>query len=188
MYRVIITVVTILILLIGCQSSNFIVSEVEKATVSKTSDEVRKDDFVFRLVTEKEQYEEGEEVKLYGEIEYVGNRNGVVISHSSSAILYTIEEKIRGFVIEGAVTNVGLTTNLKQGVSYREEYMKSGGYSPTQDTKDFVRFMRDFLAREDFPTGHYVVKGMADFSVVIDMKEQQQKNYKIEAEVDFIVN
>src|SRR5690606_23577170 len=109
-------------------------SDLTKYEVSKTTDEIVQDDFIFRLVSEKGQYKEGERVKLYGEIEYTGDKEEVNIHHSSSAILFSIIEETRGYEIGYGVKDIGLSTTLKQGETYREEYEKSGGYSPDQDS------------------------------------------------------
>src|SRR5690606_25537683 len=103
--------------------------------------------------------------KLYGEIEYIGDKKEVTIHHSSSAILFPMNEEIRGYEIGYGVNDIGLSTTLKQGEPYREEYEKSGGYSPDQDPKDYVKFMENFLNRDDFPPGYYIVNGFTDFSM-----------------------
>ena len=54
-------------------------------------------------------------MKLYGEITYTGDKDEVTITHSSSAILFSLEEKVRGFDIDFWVEDEGLSTVLKQG-------------------------------------------------------------------------
>jgi hypothetical protein len=181
-------VMMLIIFIVGCNSPNSIdISELEKYDVSRTSDVAIQDDVIFRLVSEKEQYKEGEEVELYGEIEYVGDKEEVTIHHSSSAFLFPMEEKIRGYEIGGVVSDIGLSTTLKQGEPYREEYVKSGGYSPNQDPEDYVNFIQDFLDREDFPPGYYEVNGFADFSFGSEENGEMRERYKIEAKIDFKV-
>jgi hypothetical protein len=180
---------TIIIFLnVGCSSSmpndNI---EQEKNEVAPIIDEVVQDDFIFRLVSEKEQYNEGEEVKLYGEIEYIGNKEEVTIRHSSSAILFPMKEEIRGYEIGGFVNTIGLSTTLKKGESYREDYTKSGGYSLSQDPEDYVNFIKDFLNRKDFPPGHYVVNGFTDFSVNSGENGEKRERFNIKAKIEFKV-
>lgn len=181
-------VAIIILFIVGC---NFFyqnsISDLTKYEVLKTTDEIVQDDFIFRLVSEKGQYKEGERVKIYGEIEYAGDNDEVTIHHSSSAILFPIIEETRGYKIEYEVKDIGLSTVLKQGEPYRAEYEKSGGYSPDQDSKVYVKFVEDFLNRDDFPPGYYVMNGYTDFFVESEKKLGNQERFNIEATIDFKV-
>ncbi|SES64207.1 hypothetical protein SAMN05216389_101211 [Oceanobacillus limi] len=70
--------VVFVILLVSCDSSNgasdhsVLNNEVDNYEVTQTYAETAQGDFVFRLVSGREEYQEGESVQLYGEIEYVG--------------------------------------------------------------------------------------------------------------------
>lgn len=56
--------IILVILISGCSfSENIVSNELEKLEVKKTTDETLLDDFVFRLVSEKGEYKEGEDVK-----------------------------------------------------------------------------------------------------------------------------
>lgn len=171
----------LLTLIVGCNSSNEIDSdELAKYDVSQTNDETIKNDFLFRLVSEKEEYNQGEEVKVYGEIEYIGDQEEVTINHSSSAVLFKIEEKVRGYVIPEYIQEIGVETTLDKNKAYRTKYEKTGGHYTDLDSEDYVNFLQDFWDRDDFPAGYYVVKGVADFSF-------ESERYEIEAEIDFKV-
>lgn len=183
-YKYFIAFTSILVLFIsGCSSSNQISNrDLKEYEVKKTIDENVQGDFVFRLVSEKKEYEyeDGDDVKLYGEITYTGEKDEVTIHHSSSAILFSLEEKVRGFDIGFGVNDIGLSTVLKQGEPYREEYEKSGVYVE-DDPSDYVRFMESFLDKDGFPPGYYVVDGETDFSL------EDQERVNIKATVDFKV-
>src|SRR5690625_2465594 len=69
--------------------------ELASYEVKQTSEIIAEDDFVFSLVSEKEVYDKGEKINLYGEVYYQGEKEGVMINHSSSAILLNVEEKVR---------------------------------------------------------------------------------------------
>lgn len=189
MYRYTVHVLIILLSIfsVGCHSSSSEGTEIKKHDVNQTTAEAKQDDFIFRLISEKKQYSVGEEVRLYGEIEYVGDKEEVTIRHASSAILFPMEETVRGYKISFAVNDIGLSTTIKKGVPYREAYKKSGGYSSDQDPEEFVIFMKDFQNRDDFPPGYYVVYGMTDFSVETLESEEEQKRYNIDANIGFMV-
>lgn len=179
---------TILVLVIsGCYSTNSIKSSDLKAyEVKNIIDETRQGDFVFRLVSEKEQYKKGEDVRMYGEIEYTGEKDEITIHHSSSAILFQLTEEIRAYDIDYGVKDIGVSTTLKQGEPYREEYEKMAIYS-ADDPNDYVRFIEDFLERDGFPLGYYVVNGQTDFSVASDQGVEDEERVNMDAAIDFKV-
>lgn len=160
----------------------------EKIEVVQTTAETTQDDFTFRLVSEKEQYKVGEEVVLYGEIFYQGKKEEVTINHSSSAVFFHIIEELRSYDIDYAVQDIGLSTMLqKLGEPHKEQYKKSGNYSPEDSPKEFITFMENFLEEDGFPAGHYTVKGITDFSYAPDDDSEQQEHINLEAMIDFKV-
>jgi len=170
-----------IILIAGCKSPTEVDSaELAEYDVSQIRDETVQDDFLFRLVSEKEEYKQGEEVKVYGEIEYIGNQDEVTINHSSSAVLFTVEEKIRGYTIPDLVQDIGVKTKLNKSKLYRKRYEKNVGFYSEHDPEDYVSFLEDFWERDDFPAGYYVVNGVADFA-------HGSERFEIEAEIDFKV-
>ena len=44
-------------------------------------------DFVYRLVSEKEEYGQGDQVQVYGELEYIGEEDEITIGHAASAFI-----------------------------------------------------------------------------------------------------
>lgn len=183
-------IIAVLFLLTACSSSDsgnqIGQEEIDRYEVSKTRDQSTEADFIFRLISEKEEYEEGEDVILYGEIEYTGEQEEITIQHSSSAVLFPMEEKVREYEIGFGVNDLLVSTILKRGEPYREDYIKSGGYSPEQDPEEYIRFMEDFLERKDFPAGYYVVDGFADFFVPKEEGEGREA-FTIKAQIDFKV-
>lgn len=159
----------------------------QEPAVVQSEDVVAQDDFTFRLVSKQAQYKQGEEVQLYGEIEYTGDQEEITISHSSSAILFPMTEETTGYEIGYAVNDIGLSTTLKRGEPYREQFQKSGGYSADQDPDDYVQFIKNFLDRDDFPAGSYVVRAFTDFSVNSKNEAAAQKRFNLEAAIRFEV-
>lgn len=169
-----------LFILAGCGAANEVTSEeLEGYEVKQTFDEVMEDNFVFRLVSGKEEYNAGEEVELYGEIIYLG-RGEIEIAHASSAILFEIQEQVRGYVLPFAVQEIGIVSKLAAGEPYREKYLKQGVFSLDGDDKQYAAFIDDFKKRRDFPPGYYTVTATTAFSDGNIRRE-------LEAEVDFKV-
>ncbi len=119
-------------------------------------------------------------MNVYGEVYYQGNKEEVVINHSSSAIFFNVEEKVRDITIRGIVNDIGKTTTLKEGERYREMYTKQAGFLADKGSNEEERFMELFLEGDGFPPGYYVVQGITDFTM-------GSQRLNIEAEIDFKV-
>lgn len=178
--------ILLFVLIISSCTLNKEPKNLEQFNVKKNATQVIEDDFIFRLVSEKEQYDEGETVKLYGEIVYKGDKEEVTIFHSSSAILFNITEHARDYEIGYGVQDIGVTTVLKQGEPFRENYNKNNvGYASDDNN---VKFIKEFINRDDFPTGYYVVNGFTDFAVQLREDDEEMERIIIEATIDFKVS
>lgn len=178
-------------ILIGCQASlaknssdemnNRKSEEKQKRQVSA---ETVEGDFIFRLISEKDTYKEGEPVSIYAELEYIGDKESVTIFHASTPFIISIYEKTRGYSIDGVVNTILLSTTLQKGEVYREDYHKSGGISD-QESKDYMAFAKNFFEQEGFPLGEYEIKGSAAFSFVDN--EGEKTHISIPAKISFSV-
>jgi hypothetical protein len=148
--------------------------------------EVTQGDFIFRIVSKKEKYNEGEPINLYSELEYIGRENEVTIFHAASPFYFPIEEMTRGYRISYPMNEPLLTTILKKGEPYRQAYGKAGGYSEEED-KEYVAFMKRFLTDKGFPNGHYVVTGIANFYIESEENNENKQDYNMKANIEFIV-
>lgn len=155
-------VIIIGLFITGCASQNQIdTNDLNEYDVQQTFDEVTENDFVFRLTSEKETYKVGEEVKLSGELEYIGDRPEVTIVHSASVIQFPMTEKVRDYYIDSAVAEIGVTKELQSGDVIKESFAKSGGYTADDDPKDYKAFIADYLEGE-----HYNIHATVYFKVV----------------------
>jgi hypothetical protein len=95
--------ILLVLLLASCASqqgsTNISASELNNYEVISTKSEVNEGDFVYRLVTEKAEYRINESVKVFAELEYVGNREEVVIFHADSPFYFPMTEKTRNYKI-----------------------------------------------------------------------------------------
>lgn len=152
----------------------------------KTKAEVKEGDFVYRLVTEKADYNEGEAIKIYAELEYIGDQEEIEISYGGSPFSFPMVETTRNYNIDYFNFLVSKRSKLIKGESLRQEYLGSGGYG-SQDEKDYTEFMKR-IANNEFPKGHYVVNGAANFNEIDSGDSTEKKNYEIKAQIEFRVN
>lgn len=148
-----------------------------------SSKEVKDGDFVYRLVAETAEDQAAGSVKLYAELEYVGDQDEVTITHAMSPFYFPMKETTRGYDISYMMEEPLITTTLKKGEPLREQYRVSGGYSADQDPKDYIQFIKDFTANGFLP-GRYEVNGFADFNYLVGDKSEP---HKLSATVAFTV-
>ena len=174
------------LILSGCSTNDeeAMLAKLENYDVQSVKDEVTAGDFIYRLFTEKEEYSSSEAVKVYAELEYFGKQDEITIFHAASPFYFPIEEKIRGIQIPYPMPEPLLSTTLKKGEPFREEYTSSGAYSE-EDEKEYKDFMKDFI-QNGFPPGYYVVDGFADFFIEINPNEEPKKFHPT-AQIDFKV-
>lgn len=179
-------IMLIMTILVSCTTQNNIADELDNYDVSNLSYEVAKGVFVYRLVTKMGEYQENEPVKVYAELEYIGEKDEITIFHAASPFYFPIKEKVRSYDIGYSMDEPLLRTTLKQGEPLREEYVKSGGYSE-QNEEEYVAFMKNFFEIDGFPIGHYVVDGFADFYIETGENGEEKEDFRIKGQVDFKV-
>lgn len=186
--RLILSFVFLSIILFGCQQSNDekVDNEAPNTDKLETQAEVTEGDFTYRLVTEKAEYSENEPIKIYAELEYTGDKEEIKISHAASPFSFPMVETTRNYEISYTMEQPALGTVIHKGEPVRQEYRVSGGFG-SQDNKEYKEFMKRIMNQE-FPEGHYVVNGIADFNVIDDGETEQKKKYEIKAQVEFSVN
>ena len=181
--RILFGVFALVLVLSGCGQSNEF-SQVDQADIDEyevmqTFDEKTEDDFIFRLVSGKEEYLPDEPVELYGEIIYTGDEK-LEIVHGSSSVIFEIQEHVRGHIITHTIQEIAMYTHLIPNEPYRENYTKHGIFYSEFDSKEYIEFIEDFKNRDGFPPGYYTVKATTAFY-------DGTMHREIEAEVDFKV-
>jgi uncharacterized protein YcfL len=156
---------------------------VKKNEVLNTSVEVSQGDFIYRIVTEKREYLKNEKVKIYAELEYIGDKDEVTIYHAASPFSFPMVEKTRDFQIDYFMNEPLISTTLINGKPLREEYKSSGGYG-SEDEKKYIDFMKNFI-NKGFPSGYYVVNGSVNFYV--ENVENKKQDYNIKGQIEFKV-
>lgn len=140
-------------------------------------------DFVYRLVSEKPVYTEGETVKLYAELEYTGSKKSVKIYHAASPFYFPMQELTRSYEIGYIMPQPLWFTTLKREEPQRKDYPGGGAYSST-DPKPYIDFM-ERIGKLDFPVGTYVVNGYADF--YMESGKSGKTDYLLKGTVTFKV-
>jgi hypothetical protein len=169
------TVIILVLLLASCASKDDVdnsTSQLDDYEVFKTRAEVTKDDFIYRLVTEKGEYHKNDTIRIYAELEYIGDNDKVTIYHSASPFYFHMVEKTRNYEIHYPMDQPLLSSTLIKGKPLRQEYNRSGGYD-SEGPEEYVSFMKEFL-KNGFPSGYYVMTGLADFYVKLDEDEKER--------------
>lgn len=183
--KLIMLIFFIVLILTGCSESGSNKNSVEsKQDVLVTRKEIIEGDFIYRLVSEKGEYVEKEPVKLYAELEYIGDKEKIEISHATSPFYFPMIEKTRNYQVDYIMTEPLIHTTLIKGEPIRKEYSPGGGYG-SQDAKEYIEFMKHIMNSE-FPIGHYVVNGSAHFNVA-DVETGGEKKYSIDTKIEFKV-
>lgn len=147
--------------------------------------EVTTGDFVYRLYSEKEIYEEYAMPDIYAELVYIGNEESIDISHAASPFYFPIHEKTRDYEIDYAMNEPLITTTLQKGEPLREKYSFAGGYSD-QNNQEYIDFI-DTILNEGFPTGEYTVNGMADFFTKNPKEATDPDKFNMNAKIGFTI-
>lgn len=182
--KMIMLIFFIVLILTGCSEYGSNNSVDSKQEVLETRKEITEEDFIYRLVSEKEEYVEKEPIKLYAELEYIGDKEKIEISHATSPFYFPMIEKTRNYQIDYGMTEPLIHTTLIKGEPIRKEYLPGGGYG-SQDSKEYIDFMKQIMNSE-FPIGHYVVNGSAHFNVA-DVENGEEKKYRIGTKIEFKV-
>jgi len=157
-----------------------------KQAVLETGKEITEGDFIYRLVTEKAEYIENGPVKIYAELEYIGDKEEIEIFHAASPFYFPMVEKTRDLQIDYSMNQPLVSTTLIKGVPIREHYKASGGYN-SEDEEEYISFMQRIM-KSEFPFGDYVVNGAADFYVITNEDTREKMEYNIIDQIKFKVN
>ncbi len=190
MGKFLVIISTFAVLLSGCSGDvKYDEQNVKESPIgSKAKAEVTEGDFVYRLVSEKSVYAEGEKVEVYAELEYIGAEAEVKIAHANSPFYFPTKEKMRNFDIRYGMHQPARMTVLKKGLPLRERFVPRGGYSP-EDPKEYVDFINVVWEASKKGTllwGDYQVSGSANFDPLNDSMVSQ-KSLRLNAEIEFFI-
>jgi len=167
-----------IVLLLGC-------SEVKQEEL-QTIHVVTEGDFIYRLVTEESEYKENGPIRLIAELEYVGDKEDVLITHAASPFSFSMVETTRDYEISYPMAEPEIETVIRKGKPLRKEYTGGAGAYGAEDKKNYVTFIQKIMKKE-FPNGHYIVNGLASYTVLENEETGQEKDYNLKARVEFKV-
>ncbi|KXH87255.1 hypothetical protein [Sporosarcina sp. HYO08] len=146
---------------------------------------VEDSNFVYRLFTEKDVYDEFGDTAIFAELTYVGEKESIDIYHAASPFYFPIEERIRGIKVDYAMNEPLIVRTLKKGEPFREKYIFAGGYSDADDGKsvDFIKTLMD----KGFPEGEYIIHGSAQFSTADSADLTDHEAFKMKTDIGFTV-
>jgi len=164
-------------------------SILDEYKVMTSHSKVRVKDFIYRIVSEKQEYAYNEKVKIYAELEYVGNDDQVTIYHGESPFYFNLKERTRNYDIEYFMNLPLVKTTIVKGKPLREEYLVGSGSYSGEDPKEYVDFMKKIMDTKRLPHGYYNLNGSAEFYVeTVKNGKNIEIDYNISSPIDFKVN
>ena len=163
-------------------SNTTLVDEINNFDAIQSFSEITEDPYMLRVGSVKEEYKVGEEVELFGELHYLGNKV-IKLMSGDSVIQFHIEEKTQNVQVVNIVRDIAVYRDLKKNRPIRESYQKELIHIEGVD-EDYNRFMEEFMNEKGFPPGYYIVKGVAEFVVILD---GESEIVRLETEIDFKV-
>lgn len=145
--------------------------------------EIKEGDFVYRLYSEKDVYENGD-IAVLAELTYIGSDDSIEIYHAASPFYFPIEEKMRGIEVGYGMDEPLIETILYKDEPFRERYTFSGGYGEN-DEKEYIDFVKG-IVKHGFPEGKYIVHGIAEFFTQ-NKNGVEQKHYSLKGDIGFSV-
>ena len=142
--KIIVYIVTLAFILVACGTTNNSTGSGIKDPLPPTENEVKEGDFVYRIFSEKDVYNEFSDLAIFAELTYVGDEESIDIYHGGSAFSFPFIERTREFDVGYAMNDPLLTTTLIKDEPFREKYSFAGGYSD-EDTEEFRQFVETII-------------------------------------------
>lgn len=142
-------------------------------------------DFTYKLISEKDVYDEFGETAIFAEIIYTGELDSIDIYHAASPFSFPFEERTRDFTVDYAMDEPLIITTLEKGIPFRQNYEFAGGYSDTND-EDYVDFVETVIDK-GFPEGEYILHGIADFWTEDPVEAADDQKFYLKADIGFNV-
>jgi len=122
-----------------------------------------KKDFKLNLYTDKNDYKQDEQIKIWAVLEYIGPDDQITIWHGDPYISFTITDG-KNFNTGGGVFSVLTSTVLYKGKIYTFNYIKSGVYD---NNSPDAAFWQEFYNQKELylHKGSYTIKVQGAFSI-----------------------
>lgn len=141
--------------------------------------EVKEGDFIYKLYTEKDVYDEYGDISIYAELTYVGEKT-IEVVHGDPLLSFSLEERTRNVKVDMLIREIGMTTRLKKGETITKRYDVTKGHV-FEDDKASMEFFNTVKSK-GLPHGEYDIHGSADFFF-----DEEGKHYNIEGVIGFTV-
>ena len=129
----------------GCQdNASNAVQEAELRPLSsyEVSAEEIVGDFTLKVVSEKAVYQPGEHVNVQAMLMYSGSNEKQKIYHAASPFYFIVTESDKKISVPYVMAQPLVTTEMKQGQWFIEDYHKMGGIFGDEQT---VQFLQQFF-------------------------------------------
>ena len=123
--------------------------------------------FIMTLNSDRHSYSTADTIKIWGTLEYVGNKERIEIWHGCPFMHFSIaggDERDFGRVLGGGQADVLASSIMEKGRVYHFDYQKSGGWSANDPDAEY---WKNFFNEKDLllPVGEYTVSLGGVFSL-----------------------
>lgn len=152
----------------------------QQHSITSDSNSVQHNDFILRMISAKDEYIVGEKVELHAELEYIGQHSEVTITHAASPIGISLHENTKNIGFGYVMDQPLVSTLLKQGSAFQQEYKFSGVFLDTS-TNEYMELLNQ-LAKGEYPKGDYVITANAKFT---DISSDKNEEYEMKVSTSF---
>ncbi|WP_210468710.1 hypothetical protein [Sporosarcina sp. 6E9] len=179
------SLLALVFILVACGTTNNGSSSDIKDSLPPSENNVKEGDFVYRLFSEKDVYDEFDDLAVFAELTYVGDEESIEIYHAASAFHFPLKERTREFEVGYAMNEPLLMTKLLKDEPYREKYAFAGGYSD-DDTVEYRQFVQTIIEK-GCPEGEYIMNGSAQFDTIDPSVATDDQKFNMNASIGFTV-
>ena len=157
---------------LGCCMNDILVRETALAGYNNIT--VTVNDFIMTLNSDKSSYSATDIVNIWGTLEYIGDKNKVLIYHGCPFMHFSISGGFDEYDFESALSafqsDVLASSTLEKGKVYHFDYVKSGGWDG--DSPE-AAYWQNFFSVEDLilPKGEYTITLSGAFGLTENVVE-----------------
>ncbi|MEW9673897.1 hypothetical protein [Ammoniphilus sp. 3BR4] len=168
--KIVAIILMVSVLLVGCSK------EINTQPISATKQD---GDFKVTLYADNAVYHKDKKINVWANLLYNGKKESITVWHSKPLLAFSIKDdnglfKKHKFFFDA----IGMSTNIKKGIAYNQNYVKKGGWNGSDPNADFYD---KFYSEPNLylPVGKYTIAIGAFFEI----KGNPEEKFEIIAEL-----